>query len=66
MRPPSRHATPILVRDGSAPVTLTRLELGRGEDGDRREAFVQELVHGTIRFRLRHGRPLQRWLVAIQ
>ena len=28
--------------------------------------FVRELVHGTIPFRLLHGRPLQRWLAATQ
>lgn len=42
----SRHAPPMFVDvDGQAKM-LTRLELGRGEeDGQRREAFVQNLVH---------------------
>ncbi len=41
----SRHAAPILVQDGSPAVSLERVQLGSGNDGERREAFVQQLVH---------------------
>jgi hypothetical protein len=40
----SRHSRPLLVRD--APIKLTRITLGQGaDDGARREAFIQALVH---------------------
>lgn len=43
----SRHARPAYVRDGHPTMMLDRLTLGRnGDDGLRREAFVQDLVHG--------------------
>lgn len=42
----SRHSAPVLVRNGHPLQPLQRLELGRGgEDGQRREAFIQDLVH---------------------
>lgn len=43
----SRHSAPVLVRGDDYPLQpLRRLELGRGiEDGRRREAFIQDLVH---------------------
>ncbi|MBO0905887.1 hypothetical protein [Jiella sonneratiae] len=41
----SRHAAPVMVRDGMGVVRLERVHLGGGDDGRRREAFVQELVH---------------------
>lgn len=42
----SRHSAPMLVQAGQSARSLHRIELGRGEqDGERRESFVQELVH---------------------
>lgn len=42
----SRHSAPVLVRNGHPLQPLQRLELGRGgDDGQRREAFIQDLVH---------------------
>lgn len=46
MQSPSRHAAPMIVDAGGPARSLERIELGRGsEDGQRREAFVQQLVH---------------------
>src|SRR4051794_34688248 len=42
----SRHSPPMFVDAVGGVRALRRLELGRGfEDGNRREAFVQDLVH---------------------
>lgn len=42
----SRHAAPLFLRPDQPMQPLRRLELGRGgEDGQRREAFIQDLVH---------------------
>ncbi len=42
----SRHASPIFISDHAPAVVLERLELGSGgDDGQRREKFVQDLVH---------------------
>lgn len=48
MSPASRHSPPLLVREGQPPLKLERLSLGVGElGGQRREEFIQELVHGS-------------------
>ena len=42
----SRHSSPVLVGNDRPMLPLKRLELGRGaQDGQRREAFIQDLVH---------------------
>jgi hypothetical protein len=41
----SRHARPILVRDGAPATILERFVLGTSEDDAKRELFVQNLVH---------------------
>lgn len=46
MPPVSRYAAPMIVEASGPAVSLERVELGRGnDDSDRREAFIQQLVH---------------------
>ena len=43
---PSRHAVPTLLRDDGPAQPLQRVMLGKdAESGDRREAFIQDLIH---------------------
>lgn len=41
----SRHARPILVREDAPAIVLERFVLGTSADDDRRELFIQDLVH---------------------
>lgn len=41
----SSHARPVLVQNGSPAVALEHVRLGEAGGGERREAFVQALVH---------------------
>ena len=46
MQSGSRHGAPVLLRAGTSPVSLERLQLGSsGDEGRRREAFIQDLIH---------------------